>query len=405
MLSPAPWVQRPVAAALTSCATSGSSGSTWAPARLRLLDDQPKYPRRSAHVAAGALLAGGGVVGSMGATLFFGGRRSRTSRRNSKRALQRRAAQGNAEGGVGSSSVGRTTRAAGSACRMMFANNDRCVTLDPSVKQAVEDRLTEYVAGTGKAKDGKYEEAENTVLQSQLQQSDGDLDAAPERAPPRGESGPKRRITLLAPGATPQSLQLCPPKEGCAATAPDQSDEEAPGWLELFRSAAPWVAAYQGGAVVLHLPSFLFNAGQQEVFKSIMEDVAFCKLLGMKIILVSSIENAAERGELECRDSAARLVEAKRQAGYVRVEVESALKGSFRQRAGLAARGFALDGHALAGLGGGDISVSVCSSGQAFFEAAPASPERSFEGIVKSLNVEIIRRRLDDGETIALRSI
>eukprot|EP00929_Paragymnodinium_shiwhaense_P061330 TRINITY_DN3061_c0_g1_i5.p1 TRINITY_DN3061_c0_g1~~TRINITY_DN3061_c0_g1_i5.p1 ORF type:complete len:359 (-),score=79.51 TRINITY_DN3061_c0_g1_i5:199-1275(-) len=210
MLSPAPWVQRPVAAALTSCATSGSSGSTWAPARLRLLDDQPKYPRRSAHVAAGALLAGGGVVGSMGATLFFGGRRSRTSRRNSKRALQRRAAQGNAEGGVGSSSVGRTTRAAGSACRMMFANNDRCVTLDPSVKQAVEDRLTEYVAGTGKAKDGKYEEvmaekdqeeaeaermqlqqlladleAENTVLQSQLQQSDGDLDAAPERAPPR----------------------------------------------------------------------------------------------------------------------------------------------------------------------------------------------------------------------------
>eukprot|EP00929_Paragymnodinium_shiwhaense_P061323 TRINITY_DN3061_c0_g1_i11.p2 TRINITY_DN3061_c0_g1~~TRINITY_DN3061_c0_g1_i11.p2 ORF type:complete len:137 (-),score=36.27 TRINITY_DN3061_c0_g1_i11:127-537(-) len=136
-----------------------------------------------------------------------------------------------------------------------------------------------------------------------------------------------------------------------------------------------------------------------------MEDVAFCKLLGMKIILVSSIENAAERGELECRDSAARLVEAKRQAGYVRVEVESALKGSFRQRAGLAARGFALDGHALAGLGGGDISVSVCSSGQAFFEAAPASPERSFEGIVKSLNVEIIRRRLDDGETIALRSI
>eukprot|EP00434_Breviolum_minutum_P040839 symbB.v1.2.036309.t1/scaffold5098.1/size30972/1 len=88
---------------------------------------------------------------------------------------------------------------------------------------------------------------------------------------------------------------------------------EAEGdWISLFRNAAPYIAAFRGGTVVLHLPSFILEDEMRETFRGLMEDVAFCSLLGLQMVLVTSIEcrllkRLADKGRLT-RDSPATKV-------------------------------------------------------------------------------------------------
>ncbi|CAE7539400.1 SHM4 [Symbiodinium natans] len=81
-----------------------------------------------------------------------------------------------------------------------------------------------------------------------------------------------------------QSLRLVPPEQGL------EYREEEGDWISLFRNAAPYIAAFRGGTVVVHLPSFMLEDDMQETFRGLMEDVAFCSLLGLQMVLVTSIE-------------------------------------------------------------------------------------------------------------------
>ncbi|CAE7402433.1 SHM4 [Symbiodinium sp. CCMP2592] len=81
-----------------------------------------------------------------------------------------------------------------------------------------------------------------------------------------------------------ESLRLVPPERGL------EYREEEGDWISLFRNAAPYIAAFRGGTVVVHLPSFMLEDDMQETFRGLMEDVAFCSLLGLQMVLVTSIE-------------------------------------------------------------------------------------------------------------------
>eukprot|EP00929_Paragymnodinium_shiwhaense_P090802 TRINITY_DN50908_c0_g1_i1.p1 TRINITY_DN50908_c0_g1~~TRINITY_DN50908_c0_g1_i1.p1 ORF type:complete len:736 (-),score=149.10 TRINITY_DN50908_c0_g1_i1:583-2694(-) len=203
---------------------------------------------------------------------------------------------------------------------------------------------------------------------------------------------------------------------------------EAPSWVSVFRSAAPYIAAFRGGTVVVHVPSFLTEDEQEEAFRGIMEDLAFCSLLGMKIVVVTSFrsrlarrlqmegDHGGYRGQsLNSREvvdverlhrdfpvdeDAIRV--ARQEAGYVRVEVESALMAGFKKRTMTSFAAIETQAQA-AGLLHIRGPASVIS-GQSFFTTTPladAAPG-SCAGTIRSVQTSLIQQRLDEGDIVSL---
>mmetsp|Transcript_17750 Transcript_17750/g.44948 ORF Transcript_17750/g.44948 Transcript_17750/m.44948 type:complete len:716 (+) Transcript_17750:32-2179(+) len=217
------------------------------------------------------------------------------------------------------------------------------------------------------------------------------------------------------------------PLEFLRVTAPGASDQrDACGdWLSLFRNAAPYIAAFRGGAAVVHVPSFMLDEPERENFKGLMEDVAFCSLLGLQCVVVASIEDRLLRRlqkderymerldgitvgnrlrGLVLDEEALRI--AKQEAGLARVEVESALSAGFEKRATSTPSG--ANGQATstsAGIFPVRGAVSVVSSTN-FFSASPMGVrdgvDYGYAGIVRSVNTELIARRLSDGDIVSL---
>lgn len=200
-------------------------------------------------------------------------------------------------------------------------------------------------------------------------------------------------------------------------------------WLFLFRNAAPYIASFRGGTVVVHIPSFMLDPAWKASFKGLMEDIAFCTVLGLKVVLVTSVERqllrqlratstAQEssqnfgRGQIVGNamrgvvidEQALRIV--KQEAGYARVEVERALSVGFEKRNPLA------DGAGEQPISAGIFSVrgefSVVSS-LSFFTAAPIGVSEGVDygqaGVVRSVNTDMIDRHLREGDIVSLAPV
>lgn len=213
-----------------------------------------------------------------------------------------------------------------------------------------------------------------------------------------------------------EALRLVPPQKAHVY-------REAEGdWLSLFRNAAPYIAAFRGGTVVVHLPSFILEDEMRETFRGLMEDVAFCSVLGLQMVLVTSIEcrlwerlaNKAVTGApgsttkvgnrlagVVIDEKAMRY--AKQEAGFARVEVESAVTAGFEKR-NLSSKG-AIGGSASAGLFSVRGAVSVISSTN-FFTASPMGVrdgvDYMYAGVVRSVNVELLLRQLQEGAIVSM---
>lgn len=198
-------------------------------------------------------------------------------------------------------------------------------------------------------------------------------------------------------------------------------------WLSLFRNAAPYIAAFRGGSVVVHLPSFLLEPVHREDFKGLMEDVAFCSLLGLRMVIVSSIESRVLRqisNNITSRVApepmqrgpqgrfvvdAALLAVAKQEAGFARVEVESALSAGFQKRSFTTPDHNSADGTGTEAVSAGIFpvrgAVSVISS-MNLFSAAPIGVvdgvDYRYAGVCRSVNTELLERRLADGDIVSL---
>ncbi|CAE8603952.1 unnamed protein product, partial [Polarella glacialis] len=189
-------------------------------------------------------------------------------------------------------------------------------------------------------------------------------------------------------------------------------------WLSLFRNAAPYIASFRGGTVVVHVPSFLLDDDRHSDFKGLMEDVAFCSLLGLKMVLVSSIENRLLRRILDSKSSVSQLGMkvgnslrdivideqaiqfAKQEAGFARVEVESSLSAGFEKRSPSQS-----NPTASAGLFPVRGAVSVISSTN-FFSASPmgirGGVDCKYAGVVRSVNVDLLTRQLQEGDIVSI---
>lgn len=231
---------------------------------------------------------------------------------------------------------------------------------------------------------------------------------------------PLRPGDLLTPFTFPQA-DLPWPLAFLRIVRPGGSQERPAcgDWLSLFRNAAPYIAAFRGGVAVVHVPSWVLE--NKVAFRGLMEDVAFCSLLGIGCVVVTSIEDRVmhrlqELGYKERPGSSIvgnrlegivfderALMIAKQEAGLARVEVESALSAGFEKRA------TRTDGGSANGTSAGIFpvrgAVSVVSS-TSCYSASPMGVREGvdygYAGRVRSVNTEMITRCLADGDIVSL---
>lgn len=284
--------------------------------------------------------------------------------------------------------------------------------------------------------EGRVKELEHTVaqLEADKQRLQAELDGH-EASLHGGASGARAHAAeheaqVPADGAPGPfrfpTADLPWPLEYVRVIGPGQGEQrEACGdWLSLFRNAAPYIASFRGGIAVVHIPAFLLEESQHENFKGLMEDIAFCSLLGLRMVLVTSVEKRLWHrlrdswGEPGVpRDGAVQvgnrlpgfvidehaLSVAKQEAGFARVEVEGALSAGFEKRS-MSAR---QDGKApaTAGIFSMRSSVSVVSSTN-FFTASPLGVRNGvdygYAGVVRSVNAELLERHLREGDIVLL---
>eukprot|EP00752_Nemacystus_decipiens_P001827 g1764.t1 len=177
----------------------------------------------------------------------------------------------------------------------------------------------------------------------------------------------------------------------------EQEQEQAGGgsFVDLFRACAPYIRAHLGAVMVIHMGGEVLEYPN---FLSIMDDLGLLRLLGARLVIVSGarpqvstlLKQAGIKEEFrdDLRVTSKETLKAiKAAAGFVRIEVESAL--------GRGARGGNTGGFHVAG---GN-----------YFSAKPIGVRDGLDygctGEVRKVEADRIRAQLDDGGVVHLTCI
>lgn len=167
-------------------------------------------------------------------------------------------------------------------------------------------------------------------------------------------------------------------------------------FVNTFRMSSPYIHAYHGLTFVIHVPGALVS---EELFSSVMMDVALMRAIGIKPVLVlgpkAQIESRLEATGIPSkfvhgvRVTDARTLDAvKEAAGSMRFEVECVLaRGVINMPS--------------------SSRVSVVSG--SFYSAQPVGiidgQDFGFTGRVRRIDVEGIHRRLDSGDILVIPNV
>lgn len=177
-------------------------------------------------------------------------------------------------------------------------------------------------------------------------------------------------------------------------------------WMPLFRGSAPYIAMFRQSVMVFHVPGWLFDRRCRKDLEDLMGDVALCALLGVRPVLVLSLEHQltarlradglepewSASGRLVVRSEAVELL--KQEAGVVTAEVELLLNRPRQQRApSFHARNIGQD-------------FSVYSSSQLFQPVvAKGGDGGDILGAVQIIDTDRIQRRLEDGDIVCMTQL
>lgn len=146
----------------------------------------------------------------------------------------------------------------------------------------------------------------------------------------------------------PKALELVP---RCDSLSLDNDDEDVLclitdtdhtryPFVQMIRGSGPYIALHRGEMVVIHIPGDLLD---WDGFEDLMDDIALCWLLGMKIVIVAGCRYQVDDRKNEGRkranahirvtdDDTLRVVE--EEAGFVRYEIERQLNRCLRLHGG-----------------------------------------------------------------------
>jgi amino-acid N-acetyltransferase len=218
----------------------------------------------------------------------------------------------------------------------------------------------------------------------------------------------KRKTPLMDPSML-EFVETCSVHEVCSVDAmikemsassvmSDAADETYP-YVDLIRGSAPYIANHRGELAVIHIPGDLLA---KDDVTDLMNDIALCWLLGMKIVIVAGCRcqvderlqskfgtDSKRRGHTRItNEDQFRVIE--EEAGFTRFEVERLLHRSLRcsQLSTLS------DGNVVSGN---------------FFSATPFGVVDGVDyqstGRPKKLNVKRVLDYLQSGEIVLMTSV
>lgn len=167
-------------------------------------------------------------------------------------------------------------------------------------------------------------------------------------------------------------------------------------FVRTFRQSSPYISAFSGSVFVMHIPGSIVDEAS---FGDVMEDIALMRIVGIKLVLVLGPAVQIERrlaaeGIKSCFVGGHRVTDDKtlriatEASGNLQFEIESKLS-----------RGVVNMPSAS--------RMSIVTSN--FFSAQPLGVIRGNDygltGRVRKFDVEIMTRRLDDGDILILRNI
>jgi amino-acid N-acetyltransferase len=167
-------------------------------------------------------------------------------------------------------------------------------------------------------------------------------------------------------------------------------------FVNTFRMSSPYINAHHGRVFVVHLPGALLD---EELFGSVMEDLALMRIVGIKLVLVLGPRDQIER-KLKSEGVRSRFINGSRVTDELSLQIVKEAAGSML---------FEVEGKLSRGVVNmpSDNKMSIVSG--SFYTAQPLGvidgDDFGYTGRVRRVDVEAIRRRTDQGDIVVLRNL
>lgn len=167
-------------------------------------------------------------------------------------------------------------------------------------------------------------------------------------------------------------------------------------FVDTFRMSSPYIHAHQGLVFVIHIPGALLA---EKLFASVMEDIALMRIVGIKLVLVLGPQMQVDR-RLAAEGIDSKFIDGTRVTDARTLQIVMEVAGSMR---------FEVE----ATLGRGVTNMPSMSrmsivSGS-FYSAQPVGiidgEDFGYTGKVRKIDVDSIRRRLDQGDIIIVPNV
>lgn len=210
------------------------------------------------------------------------------------------------------------------------------------------------------------------------------------------------------------ALDWCSTKLDCGTMTPPSSTAETDGsyvcnaetdlqmrrveksFVDTFRMSSPYINSHQGVIFVIHIPGALLK---EKMFASVMEDIALMRVVGIKLVLVLGPQGLIH-DRLKQENIYSRCIDGMRVTDSKALQIVKELSGSMR---------FEVECALAKGVTNMPSYKSISVVSGNFYSAQPVGiidgHDFGYTGKVRKIEVESIKRRLDQGDIILLPNV
>lgn len=169
-----------------------------------------------------------------------------------------------------------------------------------------------------------------------------------------------------------------------------------PAFVDTFRMSSPYINAHQGLVFVVHIPGALL---EEELFASVMEDIALMSVVGIKLILVLGPEAQVNR-RLAQENIKSKFVDGIRVTNQRALQIVKEVAGSMR---------FEVEAQLSRGVINMPSAGRVSIVSGSFYSAQPVGvidgEDFGYTGKVRRIDAEALSMRLDQGDIIVIPNV
>ena len=167
-------------------------------------------------------------------------------------------------------------------------------------------------------------------------------------------------------------------------------------FVDTFRRSSPYINAHQGLIFVIHIPGAVVEESR---FLSIMEDIALMRVVGIKLVLVIGPQMQVDR-RLRQENIDTKFIEGIRVTDLKTLQIVKELAGSMR---------FEVESALSTGVVNMPSASRISVVSGSFYSTKPVGiidgQDFGYSGKVRRIDVDSIKRRLDQGDIVILPNI